>query len=191
MRFNKYLLGLLWGASLMACQPKVPTPALCTIDEDALELRPQEGRFYYRDALFTGIAIKTVEDHRLAQTAYVNGKKHGLHQQWFPNGQKSYESPYDEGKIHGIARSWWRNGQLRRLSRYEQGVPHGTQEQWYASGQLFKRQHLDYGQEKGLQQAWRKNGALYNNYEAKNGRIFGLKRANLCYQLDDETVQYD
>ena len=33
------------------------------------------------------------------------------------------------------------------------------------------------------------NGKIYNNYEAKNGRIFGLKRASLCFQLEDEIVQ--
>ena len=45
------------------------------------------------------------------------------------------------------------------------------------------------GREEGMQQAWRRNGKIYNNYEAKNGRIFGLKRANLCFQLEEEIVQ--
>jgi antitoxin component YwqK of YwqJK toxin-antitoxin module len=45
------------------------------------------------------------------------------------------------------------------------------------------------GQEEGMQKAWRENGKIYNNYEAKNGRIFGLKRASLCFQLEDEIVQ--
>ncbi|MEM7512572.1 MAG: toxin-antitoxin system YwqK family antitoxin, partial [Bacteroidota bacterium] len=50
--------------------------------------------------------------------------------------------------------------------------------------------HLVGGKEEGLQQAWRENGKIYNNYEAKNGRIFGLKRANLSYELDNEIIQY-
>ena len=44
------------------------------------------------------------------------------------------------------------------------------------------------GQEEGLQRAWRQNGKLYVNYEAKHGRIFGLKRASLCYELNDENI---
>jgi antitoxin component YwqK of YwqJK toxin-antitoxin module len=44
------------------------------------------------------------------------------------------------------------------------------------------------GKEAGMQRAWRQNGKIYNNYEVKNGRIFGLKRANLCYGLDDEKI---
>lgn len=46
------------------------------------------------------------------------------------------------------------------------------------------------GREEGMQKAWRENGKIYNNYEAKNGRIFGLKRANLCYELENEEVQF-
>ncbi|RMG79000.1 MAG: toxin-antitoxin system YwqK family antitoxin, partial [Bacteroidetes bacterium] len=77
------------------------------------------------------------------------------------------------------------------LSNYENGIPHGVQMQWYSNGAKFKRINLVYGKEEGLQQSWRKNGKLYNNYEAKNGRIFGLKRANLCFQLDNENITYE
>ncbi len=33
------------------------------------------------------------------------------------------------------------------------------------------------------------NGKLYANYEAIDGRVYGLKRANLCFDLNDETIQ--
>jgi antitoxin component YwqK of YwqJK toxin-antitoxin module len=69
------------------------------------------------------------------------------------------------------------------------GVPHGIQKQWYQSGAKFKHLSLNHGIEEGLQQSWRENGKIYNNYEAKNGRIFGLKRANLCYELEEEIIQ--
>ena len=45
------------------------------------------------------------------------------------------------------------------------------------------------GQEEGLQQAFRKNGDLYANYEAKEGRIFGLKKAALCFGLQNEEIK--
>lgn len=47
------------------------------------------------------------------------------------------------------------------------------------------------GMEEGIQQTFRKNGALYANYEAKEGRIFGLKKAALCYGLEDQSIQYE
>ena len=65
---------------------------------------------------------------------------------------------------------------------------HGVEKKWYANGQLAKERQLVNGKEEGLQKAWLQNGTLYVNYEAKNGRIFGLRRANSCYQLEDEVV---
>jgi antitoxin component YwqK of YwqJK toxin-antitoxin module len=44
------------------------------------------------------------------------------------------------------------------------------------------------GQEVGLQQAWRRNGKLFSNYEYINGRVFGLKRSNMCVELENEEV---
>ena len=34
----------------------------------------------------------------------------------------------------------------------------------------------------------KKNGCKMVNYEAKEGRIFGMRRANSCYNLKKETV---
>ena len=48
---------------------------------------------------------------------------------------------------------------------------------------------LNEGKEEGIQQAFRKNGVIYANYEARKGRIFGLKKAKLCYSLVNENVQ--
>ena len=64
------------------------------------------------------------------------------------------------------------------------------QKKWYVTGELFKQTNINQGREEGMQQAWRKNGKLYVNYEAKNGRIFGMRKANLCYELDDEKIQF-
>lgn len=79
---------------------------------------------------------------------------------------------------------------MRSESSFTEGIAHGTQRQWYKSGALFKEINLVEGKEEGMQKAWRENGKIYNNYQARNGRIYGLKRANLCYELDDEEVQY-
>ena len=54
---------------------------------------------------------------------------------------------------------------------------------------IFQKINLNMGREEGVQQAFRKNGALFANYEAKDGRIFGLKRATLCFSLEEEDIQ--
>jgi len=161
------------------------------INKSKLELRPLEGLVYYKDKPFTGTSVEQYSPIQLAVSIqYINGKKEGLYQKWYPDGQLSFESNYINGRQEGLTKTWWKNGVLRSKSTFRNGVADGEQLQWYISGAKFKRMTIVNGKEEGLQQAWRENGKIYNNYEAKNGRIFGLKRANLCYQLADETVQF-
>ena len=56
------------------------------------------------------------------------------------------------------------------------------------TGQIAKLRNLVDGKERGVQKAWLANGKLYVNYEAKNGRVFGMRRANSCYKLEDEVI---
>lgn len=161
------------------------------VTHDSLVLRPNEGLVYLESRPFTGTGINQYMSGKQARSIkYLAGKKEGLYQKWFEDGTLSYEAHYRMGKLIGTAKSWWKNGQLRSIARYENGVLHGKQEQWYKSGALFKEMNLVMGKEEGMQKAWRENGKIYNNYEAKNGRIFGLKRANLCYELDNEITQF-
>ncbi|WP_422359395.1 toxin-antitoxin system YwqK family antitoxin [Reichenbachiella sp.] len=120
------------------------------------------------------------------------GKKEGLLTVYFSNGQLKFEEHYENNKLHGEVKRWsLTNGyQLRALLNYKNGKLHGGQKKWFVTGELHKLMHMNEGKENGLQQAFRKNGVLYANYEAKNGRVFGLKRSNLCYELDDQQVVY-
>lgn len=161
------------------------------VAENALHLNPQVGLVFYEGEPFNGEAIRYYENgNKAASTIYQKGKKQGVARKWFIHGELSYEAQYQNGKKQGITKTWWKNTKLRSLSNYEKGIAHGLQLQWYFSGAKFKRINLNHGIEQGLQQSWRENGKIYNNYEAVNGRIFGLKRANLCYELDNEIIQY-
>jgi len=154
------------------------------------ELNLHKGLFYYKGEPFTGVATSIYLDGTISEkTAFAKGKKHGAEEKYFSNGVLSFKANYINGVRNGQTTSWWSNGNKRSIANYQNGIPHGKQYQWYTSGVKFKVITLVNGQEEGLQQSWRENGKIYNNYEAKNGRIFGLKRANLCFQLDDEQVQ--
>ncbi len=123
----------------------------------------------------------------------IEGKKEGKLLTFFPDGHLRFEEYYLANKLHGTVRRWSLESsyQLIALLRYKSGKPHGEQKKWYNTGELHKLLHLKEGREEGLQQAFRKNGAPYANYEAKNGRVFGLKRANLCYELDNEQIVFN
>ncbi|MDW3191393.1 MAG: membrane-binding protein [Cytophagales bacterium] len=126
-------------------------------------------------------------------TGFVDGKMEGVQLTYFPDGRLRFAETYLANKLHGTVKRWSMESgyQLVALLQYNGGRPHGEQMKWYTTGELHKRLNLESGQEVGLQQAFRKNGALYANYEARNGRVFGIKRANLCYELDNEQVVFN
>ena len=160
------------------------------VSKSELVLKPNIGLVYYQDKPFTGISILNYQNGNKAESVqYINGKRDGALKKWFETGLLSFQSYYVDGKLEKTSKSWWFNGNLRSESHFKNGIANGIQKQWYKSGEIFKQMTIVDGKEEGMQKAWRRNGKIYNNYEAKNGRIFGLKRANLCFQLEEEIVQ--
>lgn len=138
---------------------------------------------------FSGYAISFYQDSSLSQqVGFSQGKKEGKASRWYPAGHLRQIATYHQGKLHGEKKVWSPDASHVLLShlRYHLGKPHGEQATWYPTGELHKKLTLHMGREEGIQQAFRTNGALYANYEAKNGRIFGLKKASLCFGLEDE-----
>ena len=109
---------------------------------------------------------------------------------WFKNGKIRSIANYYKGKLHGKKQIWIQDSIYTLVAEYNNhlGKGHGKQTKWYATGELFQIRNLQMGIEEGMQQAFRKNGDLYANYEAKNGRIFGLKKASLCFGLEDSVL---
>jgi antitoxin component YwqK of YwqJK toxin-antitoxin module len=194
MPFDKFFFSFLFviascNSALDKGGPIEKTPFI-EVQKDALIRDQSNGLLLYEGELFTGRSVEKYPDGSLAeQITYLSGKKNGVHKKWFPSGTQSFEAYYIKNKREGSVNTWWGNGTLRSSSNYISGIPHGEQKEWYSSGQLFKKTNLFQGREEGSQQAWRKNGKLYNNYVAKDGRIFGLKRANLCFELKDEKLR--
>lgn len=122
---------------------------------------------------------------------FWKGKKQNQAIQWYPDGHYKQVANYHLGKLHGEKKRWSHESTHVLLAHlnYHAGKAHGEQTQWYPTGELFKKVHLNMGREEGIQQAYRKNGVVFANYEAKNGRIFGLKKAALCYDLEAESIK--
>lgn len=170
---------------------EAPKRLMAEVHRDSLRLNANKGTVSYGNDLFSGYAVKYYSNGYMAEkTAYQEGKRAGLTERWYPDGTLSFKGIYIQNRRHGSVKHWWKDGTLRSASNYINGVPHGVLRQWYQSGALFKELNLEQGKEAGLQRAWRENGKLYANYEAKDGRIFGLKRANLCFDLDGETINF-
>lgn len=142
----------------------------------------------------SGYVVSRYPDGAIAEKfGVVNGRKEGVSISYFVNGQVRFSESFRNNRLNGEVKRWTlENGyQLVAQLNYKEGKLDGEQKKWYSTGELHKLMNLSVGREEGLQQAFRKNGALYANYEARNGRVFGMKRSNLCYELDNEKVVYN
>lgn len=159
------------------------------VNKDSLILNGNKGVWSYKEQPFTGYAVRFYSNDSLKErTGFLNGKKQGVYNVWFENGVLKLESNYNQNVLEGTYKIWWNNGVLASETTYVKGKKQGVEHKWFSNGELSKKSNLLEGREDGLQQAWLENGKLYVNYEAKNGRIFGMRRANSCYQLKDEVV---
>ncbi|MBU3027675.1 toxin-antitoxin system YwqK family antitoxin [Zobellia galactanivorans] len=157
-----------------------------------LVLNPIEGKWYYNDQPYNGYSVKFHPNGALGERlGFVDGKREGIAKQWSDHNVLRVQANYKHNRLDGVYKTWWENGTLSEKSHYVNGRLHGKQTKWYANGKISKERNLVEGKEEGLQKAWLQNGKLYVNYEAKNGRIFGMRRANSCYKLEDEVVVRD
>ena len=159
------------------------------VPKEELTLNQLEGKWYYKNEPFNGYSLKKYSNGTVEERlGFYKGKREGVAKRWSEIGVLRVESYYKQNRLVGSYKSWWENGVLGAEANYENGKMNGVSKEWHPTGQLAKERQLIDGKENGLQKAWLKNGTLYVNYEAKNGRIFGMKRANSCYQLKDEVV---
>ncbi|MEM6321600.1 MAG: membrane-binding protein, partial [Bacteroidota bacterium] len=165
-----------------------------TVNKSLVDYKNQISLWTLNDQPYSGYMVSYYPDGRLKEkTGILNGRKQNQSTQWFPDGHLKQVANYHRGKLHGEKKRWTSNANHALVAEfnYINGKAHGEQTQWYVTGELYKKLNLNMGKEEGLQRAFRKNGALYANYEARNGRIFGLKKAALCYGLEDENVKYE
>lgn len=162
------------------------------VSKKELILNQNEGKWYRDGRHYNGYSVKRYPNGTIEERwGFYKGKREGVARRWSENGVLRVESYYHQNRLVGTYKTWWENGAPAEESYYVNGLIQGEEKQWYPNGQLSKLRQLVAGMEVGLQKAWLKNGKLYINYEAKNGRTFGMKRANLCYQLEDEIIVRD
>lgn len=161
-------------------------------EKSVLKLNPENSLWTFQNQLYSGYAVSYYTDGSLKEKfGVLNGAKQNKFIQWYPDGHLKNETHYHQGKFHGDKKVWSTDTAHTLIAHYQfhTGKAHGEQKKWYPTGELYKILHMSRGKEEGMQQAFRKNGDLYANYEARAGRIFGLKKAALCFSLEDQKVK--
>lgn len=139
----------------------------------------------------SGLIVHHYPDSTMSRKiAVFEGKREGVSLTFFADGGLRISETYANNRLHGEVKRWsQKNGYVQvALLQYQEGRLHGEQKKWYDTGELHKVLNMNHGKENGMQKAYRKNGALYANYQALNGRSFGMKRSNLCVELNDEKI---
>ncbi len=163
------------------------------VDKSSLWYNKDKSLWLQNDQPFSGYAVSYYQDSILKEkTGVLNGVKQNQAKYWYPDGHLKQVANYHQGKLHGEKKLWSSDTShvLTTHLKYNTGKAHGEQKQWYTTGERYKVLSMNMGKEEGIQRAYRKNGELYANYEAKEGRIFGLKKAALCYGLEEENIKY-
>ena len=163
-----------------------------TRDKSELTYNRNVSLWKEKNRTYSGYAVSKYPDGSIEEKFGIyKGKKQNKLTKYFPDGNLKQVSHYHNGKLHGEKKTWSSDTSHVLLSHlnYHSGKAHGVQKKWYVTGERYKILNLNMGKEEGIQQAYRKNGVLYANYEARNGRIFGLKKSNLCFTLENEEVQ--
>jgi antitoxin component YwqK of YwqJK toxin-antitoxin module len=199
MNIRKFLFTIVSVVVILSCkkatdkkqlvETKLLTIKNIEVVKELLVLNGNQGVWYYKTQPFSGYAVKYYSNNTLKEkVGFYNGKKEGKAQKWFEDGVLKMEYHYHQNKLVSDYRFWWSNGILASEVTYVDGEKEGVEKKWFNTGVLSKKRNLVNGREEGIQHAWLQNGKMYVNYEAKNGRIFGMKRANSCYRLEDELI---
>ena len=105
----------------------------CTKEIETKTLQQRAGLVYEankKDA-FSGKAITYYSKDKVqSETSYENGRRDGLKEAWYENGQQKIKESYNEGKLDGESKHWHENGQAKETAWYKQGRLHGTKTEW-------------------------------------------------------------
>ncbi|WP_394971358.1 toxin-antitoxin system YwqK family antitoxin [uncultured Croceitalea sp.] len=152
--------------------------------DPALHLK--NGVLHYQGKPFNGtLFAKHDFDTYKMKIAYKDGRKDGLEQQWYLNGEIAQFRTYHKGVKVGNHLGWWPNGTPKFAYTFnDEGAYHGKREEWYKNGQLVLSFNYVDGKEQGRQRMWNDTGKIKANYDVVGNERFGLIGLKKCYTLN-------
>ena len=136
----------LFSLILFSCQNQI------NISENEL-INGQDIQKYIRSNEFTGtISVMYNNDITLkSKRKYKKGKKNGLHEGWWPNGQKKYSFIFKNDMSEGEHFQWHQNGTLFTHKKFKNGLEDGEQKAWDTKGDLMYKYIYNEGRKYGIQ----------------------------------------
>lgn len=128
---------------------------------------------------------------------------HGIHFQFYENGNIQCLSNYINGQKNGLFTSWYANGDIHRMVNYKHGKMDGLYRSWYPNGQLRLQtvykdglHHYDQNTGKFSYLKWHPNGQLHTGANYEYGEMYGLykqwdENGKLLVTLNSDYEQND
>lgn len=116
-----------------AAPPSAPgpsaTPAAASTNDvpgavDYAKLDWKDDVFYLEGKAFTGTSVQRQKKTGALKCRYefVDGRIHGLVEEWWPNGQRSTETHFAKGTRHGTNTYWDADGKQIKQQIWKDGV---------------------------------------------------------------------
>ncbi|GAB4055591.1 toxin-antitoxin system YwqK family antitoxin [Spirosoma litoris] len=91
-------------------------------------------------------------------TPYFNNNKHGLLQNFYPNGNRHYECLHQNGRKEGIEYMFYESGSVASETPFQRGAKHGTASRYYPDGKLLCSEVYKNDRKDGLEKVFHPNG---------------------------------
>ena len=103
--------------------------------------------------------------------AFKNGRREGVHKEWFRSGHLKDEISYKNGLMDGEFRYWSDHGQLVQEGHHVEGELDGLIKEWYKNGNIKLEVHYKKGEMHGLRTEWYKSGHKWSEQQMKDGYV--------------------
>ena len=103
------------------------------------------------------------------ECTYKDGKREGLYQKWYIDGEKLLECIYKDDKLEGLYQEWYKNGQKLIECTYTDGRLEGLYQTWHYNSQIYEECTYKNNKKEGLSQLWHDDGEKSLDYTYKDG----------------------
>ncbi len=135
------------------------------------KVEPKEEKQTKADGKKDGLSEEWWDNGQLkSRITYKDGKKDGLYEEWGKDGKLRHRINYKDGKYNGLYEWWDKDGQLMSRINYKDDKKDGLSEEWWDSGQLKSRITYKDGKEDGLYEVWDYNGHLLSRKFFRDGK---------------------
>jgi antitoxin component YwqK of YwqJK toxin-antitoxin module len=112
------ILSALVSLALAACD-KAPLPEV-----EYRDIGKKDDLFVWNGQPFTGVAYTNLPSGlRVQEMPMKHGLFHGVVREWYEDGKPKVETNFVEGKRHGSNQYWFPDGTLMKTQRYENDHP--------------------------------------------------------------------